>query len=66
MCVSDMMGMLPSGKARDFDSRIRWFKSIHPCLVSIFLYRHLLSPPTAAAVIKGISNVPGGFVERPH
>ena len=25
-----MTGVSPSGKARDFDSRIRWFESGHP------------------------------------
>ena len=26
-------GVSPSGKARDFDSLIRWFESSHPCQV---------------------------------
>lgn len=35
-------------------------RNLYPLLVFYFLYRNL-SPPTAMAVIKGVSNAPGGF-----
>ena len=28
--LTRLIGVSPSGKAQDFDSCIRWFKSIHP------------------------------------
>ena len=29
------IGVSPSGKARDFDSLIRWFESSHPCQINL-------------------------------
>lgn len=47
-------------KAQDFDSCITWVQ-IPPAQLDSFFIR-LFLPPTATAVIKGTSNVLGGFV----
>lgn len=61
---NSFIGLSPSGKARDFDSRTRGFESHQPSSVFWFLQRP--PPPTAVAVTKGDSNSPGGFCLYRH
>lgn len=49
-------------KAQDFDSCIDGSSPSSPMFRVIICFYHFIpSPPTAAAVIKGASNAPGGF-----
>lgn len=49
-------------KAQDFDSCIDGSSPSGPMFQVIICVFHVIpSPPTAMAVIKGTSNVPGGF-----